>query len=143
MKIWYLICVWLFLDSVNILIKESNEILYKLIDQEEPYDYLACFDLKEINILSNKTTVDLHLFNESLYNHFNKLEYRYIGGKHKLKWSPKSKDLEKYNKLILNPIKSKNYIVLRGQFCFSIRTYNLGDLYFVASLSKKKKFLHF
>ena len=79
MKIWYSISILFCLYCINILNEEKYYVIYKLINQTETYDYLICFDLKEeINILANKTTIDLEQrLNRIVYDHFYNLEYRY------------------------------------------------------------------
>ena len=78
MKIWYIICIWLCYISISNLVKENSEIIYKSVSQTEPTNYLACFNLKEIGTLTNKTTVDLQQLDKivSIYfsNRFNKLD---------------------------------------------------------------------
>ena len=81
MKIWYVICIWLCYFSISNLLKENSEIIYKSISQTEPTNYLACFNLKAIDTLTNKKTVDLQKLDKivssyvSIYfkNHFKKL----------------------------------------------------------------------
>ena len=81
MKIWYVICIWLCYFNISNLVKENSVIIYKSVNQIEPTNYLACFNLKKIDTLTNKTTVDLQQLDKivssyvSIYfnNHFNKL----------------------------------------------------------------------
>ena len=55
----------------------------------------------------------------------------------------REKNLEKYNELILNPIKSKDYLILRGLLCF-IRNNNDSDsFFFIQSSFKNGQFFIF
>ena len=127
MKIWYVICVWLCYFSISNLVKENSEIIYKSISQTEPTNYLACFNLKAIDTLTNKTTVDLQQLDKivssyvSIYfsNYFNKLD-------ESLK---KLYDMKKFKEFVLNPIESKDYLILNHKFCF-IRENKDGLFYF-------------
>ena len=112
MKVWYFICILFAFYSINILIKESNEIKYQSINKTEPIDYLACFNLKEI--FSNKTTIDLQQLDQNVYTYFDNYFPR-IFNRYPEEIKKKFKIV--VNKSILNPIKSKNYFVLRDQFC--------------------------
>ena len=117
MKVWYFICILFALYSINILIEEGSKIIYVPSNDEEiKLNYiLACFNLKQI--FSNKTTIDLQQLNEIIYayydNYFSKvIDRRYYPNQEKFK--------VKVNESILNPIKAKNYFVLRDQFCLII-----------------------
>ena len=133
MKIWYFISFLFFLYSINILNKEKNVIIYKSINQPDPYDHLFCFDLKkDINILSNKTTLSLDQLNRIVYNHFNDLEYS----------KTKSEDLERYNKLILYPIRSKDYFILRDLICLIRKKYDKDDFDFIQSILNTTQFVY-
>ena len=78
MKIWYVICIWLCYFSISNLVKENSEIIYKSSNQIEATNYLVCFNLKEIDTLTNKTTVDLQQVNKIISSYvsdrFNKLK---------------------------------------------------------------------
>ena len=119
MKIWYVICIWLCYFSISNLLKENSEIIYKSISQNEPTNYLVCFNLKEIDALTNKTTVDLHQLDEivSSYisNRFNNLKG----------WLKGSFKMKEFKEFVLNPIESKNYLIFKHKFCF-IRESNNG-----------------
>ena len=133
MKVWYFICILFALYSINILIKESNEIKYQSINETEPFDYLACFNLKKI--FSNKKTIDLQQLGKDVYAYFdNYFSRRFNRFSEKLK-----KELKiNFNKSILNPIKSKNCFVLRDQFCLI-----LDDRRNFKALSKMPKYYIF
>ena len=120
MKIWYAICIWLCYFSISNLVKENSEIIYKSINQNEPTNYLVCFNLKEIDTLINKTTVDLQKLDEIVSRYFSN---RFNNLKGLLK---KRFNMIEFKKLILNPIKSKDYLILNQKFCF-IRENNKGD----------------
>ena len=118
MKFWYFICILFALCSINNLIEKGSKITYVPSNNEEiKLNYnLACLNLKEI--FSNKTTIDLQKLDKDAYayfdNYFSKLIDRRFN-KHKEEFKKRFK-INVY-KLILNPIKSKNYFVLRDQFC--------------------------
>ena len=112
MKVWYFICILFTFYSINILIKESNEIKYQFSNETEPIDYLACFNLKKI--FSNKKTIDLQQLGKDVYAYFDNYFSRRFNG---FSEEAKKNDIANVNKSILNPIKSKNYFVLRDQFC--------------------------
>ena len=134
MKIYYMICILFCLYSINILKEEKNDVIYKKIDQKEPIYHLICFNVKE-ELYFNKTSIDLEQLNIDVYNYFNKLEYRYNFRKNPFYWN-KTKDLEKYKRLILNPIKFKNYLLFRGLFCFIYLKENI-DYLFIKSFFKQ------
>ena len=127
MKIWYLFCGFFFLWCIINLNEESNYIVYKLVDQdEEPIYRLVCLDLKkEIKILSNEPTVDLNQLKEIVYNH--SIKYHNIYGS-RSNWTTKSGDFKEFNELILNTIKSKDYFILRGLFCFASKKLDIPSL---------------
>ena len=114
MKIWHVICIWLCYFSISNLVKENSEVIYKSSNQPEPTNYLACLNLKAIDTLTNKTTVDLQqlgkivisFVSSYLRNRFNKLQ----------EWEKKY--LKDFKELVLNPIESKNYLILNHKFCF-------------------------
>ena len=116
MKIWFVICIWLCYFSISKLVKENSEIIYKSIKRTEPFNYLVCFNLKEIEALTNKTTVDLQQLDKivssyvSIYfsKNFNKFN-------NQLK---KRFNMTKFKELVLNPIESKDYLILNHKFCF-------------------------
>ena len=134
MKIWYLICIWLCYHSISKLVKENSEIIYKPINQIEPTNYLVCFNLKEIDILTNKTTVDLQQLDKIviiyLSNHFNKLE----------EWKKKEYNMKKFKEFVLNPIESKDYLIFNHKFCF-IRENDNGLSDFEVFLQKPELYL--
>ena len=117
MKVWYFICILFAFFSINILIEEGSKITYVLSSDEEiKLNYsLACFNLKKI--FSNKTTIDLQQLDKDVYTYFDNYFAKLIVGKFK-KYPEKLNKMFKrrVNKSILNPIKSKNYFVLRDRF---------------------------
>ena len=119
MKIWYLICIWLCYFSINNLVKENSEIIYKSSNQPEPTNYLVCFNLKKIDILANKIIVDLQQLDKIVsyvriyfISHFNK-------------WQKKEYNMTEFKEFVLNPIESKDYLIFDHKFCF-IRENNNG-----------------
>ena len=134
MKIWYVICIWLCYFSISNLVKENSEIIYKLSNQNEPTNYLACLNLKEIDTLTNKTTVDLQQLDKilSIYlsNHFNKLDER----------KKKIFNMKKFKKYVSNPIECKDYLILNHKFCF-IRESENGLFYFEVFLQTPEFYL--
>ena len=116
MKIWYVICIWLCYFGISNLVKENSEIVYKSSNQIETTNHLACFNLKEIDTLTNKTTVDLQHLDKvaSSYvsinfgNRFNKFD----------EWKKEYYNMTKFKEFVLNPIESKDYLVLNHKFCF-------------------------
>ena len=122
MKIWYVICIWLCYFSIRNLLKENSEIIYKSINRTEPINYLVCFNLKEIDTLTNKTTVDLQQLDKivSIYlsNRFNKIE----------EWQKEYFNMTKFKEFVLNPIESKDYLIFNHKFCLIRENNNgLGD----------------
>ena len=144
MKIWYCISILFCLYSINILNEEYDISIYKLINQEELFDYLFCFNLKEeIEILANKTTIDLDELNRIVYDHFNELEYQYEEFEKPRYWKIKNEELQKYKKLVLNPIKAKNFLILSGLLCLIRKKYNEDNFDFIQSFFKTKQFFVF
>ena len=132
MKIWFFISILFCLYSINILNEEKDYVIYKSINQSESYDYLICFDLiEEINILSNETSIDL--LNETIYDHFNKLEY---GDE-----ETKKEDLERYKQLVLNRIKTKDYFILKGLLCLIRKNYDNDNFFFKPFFENRKFFI--
>ena len=126
MKIWYVICIWLCYFGISNLFKDNSEIIYKSISQNEPTSYLACFNLKEIKILAKKKRADLQQLYKIVHfyvriyfsNRFKKLD----------EWKKKEYNMTKFKQFVLNPIESKDYLILNNKFCF---------------IRKNKNFLHF
>ena len=102
MKIWYIICIWLCYFSISNLLKENSEIIHKSSDQTESTNYLVCFNLKEIDTLTNNTTVDLQELEKIVCsyvsNRFNKFEG----------W--KKEDFINFKKFVLNLIEPRDYL---------------------------------
>ena len=123
MKIWYVICLWLCYFSISNLVKENSEIIYKSINQTETTNYLVCLNLKEIDTLTNKTTVDLQQLDEivssyfsiSFSDFFNKFEENEYF------------NLKNFKEFVLNPIESKNYLILNHKFCVIRENNNIED----------------
>ena len=138
MKIWYVICIWLCYFSISNLVKENSEIIYKSNNQTELTNYLACFSLKEIDTLTKNTTVDLQELGKivssyvSIYfsNYFNKSE----------EWEKEYFEMARFKEFILNPIESKDYLILTHKFCF-IRENDDGLYNFEVFLSKPELYL--
>ena len=118
MKVWYFICILFSLYSIDILINEGSKITYVPSNDEEiKLNYsLACFNLKLI--FSNKTTIDLRQLDENAYAYFDNYYSKFIEETFNEYEERIKKEFKiKVNETILNPIKSKNYFVLRDQFC--------------------------
>ena len=115
MKIWYVICIWLCYFSISNLVKENSEIVFKSISQSEPTNYLACFNLKAIDTLPNKTTVDLQQLGKIVSSYvsinFNNSFYKFS------EWQKKYYNMTKFKELVLNPIEYKDYLILDDKFC--------------------------
>ena len=112
MKIWYFISILFCLYSLNILNEEKDILIYKSINQSEPYYYLSCFDLrKEVKILANKTTIDLNDLNQIVYDHFRKKSFCFN----------ESEEFERFNETFLNAIKTKKLSIKRAKFVFNKR----------------------
>ena len=138
MKIWYLICSFFFLTSFNILIEEGNEIVYKSIDQSEPISYLICFLLKnEFYHHFKKRVLDLNQLSEEMQNYSKENEYS------KKKQNKKGFSKTRFNKLILDPIKYRSYLIFNDRFCFIKEKKNLSDLYFIAPFLQKEELFLF
>ena len=125
MKVWYFICILFALYSINILIEEGSKITYVPSNDEKiRLNYsLACINLKQI--FSNKTTIDLQKLNENAYAYFDNYLANFFDGI--LKKYPeeyKKRFKIKVNETILNPIKAKNYFVLRDKFCLILDNFN-------------------
>ena len=139
MKIWHVICIWLCYFSISNLLKENSNIIYKSISQNEPTNYLACFNLKAIDTLTNKKTVILQQLDKivSSYvsidfsNYFNTLE----------EWEKEIYNMKRFKELVLNPIESKDYLILNHEFCL-IRKNN-KDLYYFQDFLPTPKFYLF
>ena len=124
MKIWYVICIWLCFYSISNLLKENGEIVYKLTNKIGPTNYLICFNLKEVDTLTNITTVDLQKLNKVVNDYFS------------IRFNKSNKWFKKYNsrmfkKLVLNPIESKDYFIFDHKFCFSQEDRNIYYIYFL------------
>ena len=135
MKVWYFICILFALYSFNILIEEGSKITYATSNDEEiKLNYsLACFDLKQI--FSNKTIIDLQQLDENAYAYFDNYFAKFIDETFNEYGKEYKKKLKiKVNETILNPIKSKNYFVLRDQFCLIIDKFS-----YVVTRSKNPK----
>ena len=123
MKIWYLICSFFFLVSFNILIEEGKEIVYKSIVQKEPFSYLICIVLKKkFKNHFNKSLIDLDQLSEDVQRYFKKIKDS------KKKKNQKMFNENRFNELILDPIKSRSYLIFNDRFCFIWEKYNSKDL---------------
>ena len=120
MRVWYFICALFFLYNLKNLFEESDETKYKFSNETEPVDYLACFNLKEI--FSNKKTIDLQQLDGNAYAYFYNFFFKRFN---RFPEETKKNQMTNVNKSILNPIKSKNYFVLRDQFCVILEDRNI------------------
>lgn len=69
MRVWYLICVLLFIDSILALIDEKYDITYNLEnDWKQSISYSGCEKLTDI--FKNEKEIRLNQFNESIANYF-------------------------------------------------------------------------
>ena len=133
MKIWYFVCSFFFLASFSILIEEGNEIVYKSIDQPEPFSYLICIFLKKrFNYYFKKRALDLYQLSEEMQSYFKEVQ-RYKTGFNKTK----------FNELILDPIKSRNYLIFNDQFCFIREECNTKDSELIIHFLKNEKIFLF
>ena len=138
MKIWYVICIWLCYFSISNLVKENSEIIYKSINQTEPTNYLVCFNLKEIDTLTNKTTVDLQNLDKIVSSYVSIYYFNYF---YKLdEWEKKEYNMIRFKEFVLNPIKSKDYLILNDKFCFILEN-NYRLVYFRVFLQTPEFYL--
>ena len=107
MKIWYFGSLLFFILSLSTLIEDRYEVTYESKNKNESFGLLICISLKEIEIYSNRSEIDLNLLNIELYEYLNRL-----------KSSIKKKFIKEYENLVLKGIKRNNYLITRGQFCF-------------------------
>ena len=127
MKVWYFICILFAWYSINNLIEDGSKITYVLSSDEEiKLNYrLACFNLKEI--FSNKMIIDLQKLDEDAYAYFDNYFVNIIDRRFNKRREETKKDI---NESILNPIKSKNYFVLRDRFCLILKNNSIAVKYF-------------
>ena len=125
MKIWYFVSFLFFILSVLTLIEDRYEVTYRLphsyksIEEEaESFDTIICFPMKEIEIYSNRSEIDLNLLKDELYEYLNRSKSLFD-----------AENLE-YERLVLNEIKRSNYLITMGQFCFGgIDEYDSVEFY--------------
>ena len=113
-RIWHWICLLYLLYNVNILLDQSYEVVFRVINQNESVQYLSCFNLSEIII--NKTRINLNEIK-------NEFDYH-------LRWIQKNKkDInrlisnEKIEKII-NETKSRDYLIYQDRICFIFEDQN-------------------
>ena len=64
---WYWMCLFYLLSNINILIDESYDTIYKMVNQSESLQYLNCFNLNEIII--NKTKINTNEIKNEFNHH--------------------------------------------------------------------------
>ena len=112
MKIWYFCSLLFFIISLSILIEDRYEVTYESNENKtrngtELFDFLFCVPLKEIEIYSNRSEIDLYELKNELYQYFDRS-----------KSSIQNNFTQEYENLVLNGIKGNNYLITRDQFCF-------------------------
>ena len=109
MKIWYFGPLLFFILSLSTLIEERYEVTYESDENKSEsklFDRLVCTPLKEIEIYSNRSEINLHELKNELYKYLNRSMFLDEENKDQFEWS------------VLNQIKRNNYLIARGQFCF-------------------------
>ena len=115
MKAWYYLCIFFFFYSLNTLIEESYDVVYRLEDRMEgnrTEEYMACSNLKKY-FSTNRMEIDLNQLNQDVYNYLNNK----FG---KIKQQVKAKLFQIFNESILVPIREKECFVFRGMFCIPV-----------------------
>ena len=111
MKAWYLLSFLFIVYSISTLNDERYAVTYLLEDlnkSSELYQRIGCFSiLDNIDGYSNETEVDLNKLSNDLYDQLNRTKYQ-------LKLESKRTEFEKF---ILNPIKSREFIIYRNSIC--------------------------
>ena len=112
MKAWYLLSFSFIVYSISTLNDERYDVTYLSEDlnkSSELYQKIGCFSiLNNIDGYSNETEVDLNKLSNDLYDYLNRSKYQI------------KRDLArtKFEELILNPIKSREFIIYRNDICF-------------------------
>ena len=119
--LWYSVCILFCTYCISLLLEERFELAYLPSDQKEEFNYLNCFDLRAVknySLLDNE--VDLNQLNSDVFDFFVELkpkaeaEFRRKQGEHKnFRF-----DAKLYNRTFLHPIRSRNYLIYLGYFCF-------------------------
>ena len=107
MKIWYFLCILFCVYSINILIGERYEITYTLDERSEieQVEHLICMNLNdEKSPFSNQIELRPNELRDKLLKFF---EFT----------SPKKELIESYEKMILDPIRSKNFLIYSNKVC--------------------------
>ena len=132
MKIWYFVSLLFFILSVFTLIEDKYEVTYESnVNKTESIDYLACTPLKEMEIYSNRSEIDLNLLKDKIYEYLNRS-----------KSLIKRKYIKEYDRLVLNKIKRNNYLITRDQFCFT-KIKDIDRVYFDDFDNVLKNLKHF
>ena len=108
-RYWSPICLLFFVINIKILIDESYDTIYKMVNQNESIQYLECFNLSDI--ISNKTRMNP----TEIKNEFN----------YHLRWIQKNKK-DKRDRFIrnetieniINETKSRDYLIYQDRICF-------------------------
>lgn len=133
MKILYILSIFFCFYSINILIKEANQVTFTSIDNDRiNYQFLICSNLKERLGYFNKTEVHLDSINKDLYNHFNKLI--------KLK---KIKNIKLVENYFLSSIERRDYLIFNRNVCFRAPTNNDTLLNQMQNILKKFNYYSF
>ena len=115
MRLWYLICLILFIQSISILIHSRYDVTYHLeydSKWKKSISYSGCYKL--INIFKNETVIKINWLENAIYNY---IDHPY--------------DIE-VRKLSLKKIRLKDYYINNGWLCL-IGYHNLKDYLIVNS----------
>ena len=102
LKVWFFICLVFAFISLETLIEEGHEVIYKESNQNEPVQYLICAKLSDL--YPNQTQIDLGKLKDVLSDYFNRSFRR-------------SYLLKEFEELVLNRTKSGGYLILNRMAC--------------------------
>ena len=113
LKLWYVICAIFCLYSLNKVVEERYEVKILASNQSEtdPLIFLACKELSSFQL--NRTEVRLEELRVELVNHFNSLKFP--------SWN---QNLVPYKNLILNRLKTGQYLISDGLLCIHLKDKN-------------------
>ena len=108
-RFWYCFCLLFLINNINILIEESYQVVYKMVNPTKSIRYLICLNLKEI--LINKTSINLKVIKLDINSN--------------LRWIQENKksrngELISINTVdkIENEIKLIDYLIYQNRICF-------------------------
>ena len=114
LKIWFFICLVFAFISLETLIDEGHEVIYKESNETEPVEYLICAKLSEL--YPNQTQIDLSQLRDDLSDYFN----RSLDWEKSAYLEPYTSEFKKFKVFVRNRTESGGYLVLNRMACLIV-----------------------